>query len=149
MAHTWTDTGLSALLARFPRSALAMSGVNYIGFFGSQTSGTVPSRTAHGGAAPGGWVESVALARIPISAGEWGAPASDGNGFSVTGGQVAVTATAAGSANGFFLATHISSVAADFPYFFSNFDDLTQVGYNSGDVIRLTPAIQFNVSALS
>jgi len=149
MAHTWTDTGLSALLAHWPRSAFNTSGVFYIGYFGSQTSGTVPNRTAFGGATPGGWVESVAMPRMVVSAGQWGVPASNGNGYRVTALQLASTATAAGSANGFFLGTHVSSVAADLSYFFANFDDLTQVGYNSGDVIRITPAVQFNVSALS
>src|SRR3990172_6756726 len=126
MAHTWTDTGLSALLAHWPRSAFNTSGVFYVGYFGSQTSGAVPNRTAFGGATPGGWGEGGAIPRAVIRAGQWGTPASNGNGYRVTGLQLAMTASAAGSANGFFLGTHISSVAADLSYFFPHFYHLTQ-----------------------
>lgn len=147
MAHTFTDTGLSAMLGVFPSTASAQPTALWIGFFGSQTSGTVPSRTAHGGAAPGGWVESVAVARTIVNANAWGTPNINGNGVRFSAGQIAVTATANGSANGYFLASRVSSVAADFPYAFANFDDLTTVTYNSGDVLRLTPTFQYNVSA--
>lgn len=150
MAHTWTDSGLSALLGAFPRSA-AIPAVSYLGLFASQTSGTVPNRTAHGGAAPGGWVETPMFtgARQVISAGQWGVPIISGNGVAVTGLQVQFpSATANGmSANGFFLATEPSSKAGDTPFFFANFDDLTQLAINSADVVRVTPRIQFNVSA--
>lgn len=147
MAHTFTDTGLSAILTTMPATASAQFTASWVGLFGSQTSGTVPSRTAFGGAAPGGWVESVAAPRALITGNAWGAPAINGNGVRTTGPQVAITATAAGSANGFFLANRPSSVAADIPFFFANFDDLTTILYNSGDVIRVTPFWQLNVSA--
>jgi hypothetical protein len=150
MAHTWTDSGLSALLGAFPRSA-AIPAVMYAGLFASQTSGTVPNRTAHGGAAPGGWVETpqFASARQVISGAQWSVPIISGNGVAVTGLQLTFpTATANGlSANGFFLSNEPSSKAGDTPFFFANFDDLTQITINSGDVVRVTPRIQFNVSA--
>jgi hypothetical protein len=149
MAHTFCDTGLSALLAAFPSTATAQPTAWWIGFFGSQTSGTVPSRTAFEGATPGGWVESVAVARINVSASYWNAGAVNGNGVRSTGAQVAVTATAAGSANGYFLSNRPTAGAGSVTFAFANFDDLTTISYNSGDVIRLTPAFQFNVSALS
>ena len=146
MAHIWPNSGLSALLGTFPVSAL-VPGVTYIGLFGSQTTGTVPNRTAFGGASPGGWTESVSVPRRVISAAQWGAQAVNGNGVRVTGLQVATTATGAGSANGFFLARQVSSMAGDDIYYFANFDDLTLISYNSGDIVRITPAVQFNVSA--
>lgn len=150
MAHTFTDSGLSAMLGAFPRSAL-IPAVTYVGLFASQTSGTVPNRTAHGGAAPGGWVETPQFTgqRQVISAAQWSVPIISGNGVAVTGIQLTFpTATANGlSANGFFLSNQPSSVAADNPYFFANFDDLTQISINSGDVVRITPRMQWNVSA--
>lgn len=149
MAHTLTDTGLSAMLSVFPATASAQPTAMWIGLFGSQTSGTVPNRTAHGGAAPGGWVESVGVPRVRVDGNSWGAAAIVGNGVRFTAAQVIVTATAAGSANGSVLANRPSSVAADIPYGFANFDDLTTITYNSGAVIRITPTFGFNVSALA
>ena len=149
MAHTFCDTGLSAMLLIFPNTATAQPTAWWLGFFGSQTSGTVPSRTAFEGATPGGWTESVAVARISIAANAWQAGAVNGNGVRTTAAQVAVTATAAGSANGYFLSNRPTAAAPAITFAFANFDDLTTITYNSGDVIRLTPAFQFNVSALS
>lgn len=137
------------MLGVWPRTAV-MPVVTYVGLFGSQTSGTVPSRTAFGDAAPGGWVEltGAGYGRQPHSAGGWGAGAVNGNGYRLTGLQVAWTATATwGVANGFFLANRVSSEAGDVPYFFANFDDLLAVTLGSGDILKLTPAVQFNVSA--
>ena len=53
MAHVFPNSGLSALLGTWPRSAV-VPGVMYVGMFASQTSGTVPDRTAYGGGTPGG-----------------------------------------------------------------------------------------------
>lgn len=151
MAAIFTNTGLSALLGTFPQTASAQPPVLYLGLFASQTSGTVPDRTAFGGAAPGGWVETpqFASARQVISGNQWGAQVVAGNGVQTVGPQVTFpTATANGlSANGFFLATQPSSKAGDIPFFFSNFNDLTQLAINSGDVVRITPTVQFNISA--
>ena len=41
----------------------------------------------------------------------------------------------------------VSAKAGDNPFFFANFDDLSQITINSGDVVRVTPRIAFNVSA--
>lgn len=154
MAHTFTNSGLSALLTVFPQTASGQPPVLYLGLFASQTSGTVPSRTATGGAAPGTWTETpqFASARQVISGNQWGAPNVNGNGVRVSALQVTFpTATANGlSANGFFISPGISGGAAgDIPIFFSNFDDLTMIAINSGDVVKVTPTIQFNISALS
>ena len=153
MAHIFTDSGLSALLTVFPQTASAQPSVLYVGLFASQTSGTVPSRTAQGGAIPASWVETpqFASARQVISGNQWGPPAINGNGVRVTGIQVTFpTATANGlSANGFFLATRVSSTAGDVSVAFANFDDLTMLTINSGDVVRVTPYMQFNISALA
>src|SRR3990172_6434614 len=112
MAHIFTDSGLAAMLTVIPQTASAQVTAWWLGLFGSQTSGTVPSRTAFEGATPGGWVESVAMPRAAIAANSWGAPASNGNGWGFTAAQVAITATAAGSANGFFLSNRAAVAAA-------------------------------------
>lgn len=151
MAHTFTDSGLSALLGVLPQTASAQPTAWFLGLFASQTSGTVPSRTAQGGAVPASWVETpqFASARQKIDANQWGAPTINGNGVKVTGPQVTFpTATANGlSANGFGLFTQPSSKAGDIPIYFANFDDLTMLPINSGDVVRVTPTWQLNVSA--
>lgn len=149
MAHTFCDTGLSAMLTVFPATASAQPTAWWVGFFGSQTSGTVPSRTAFEGATPGGWTESVALARASVAANSWSTPASNGNGWGFTAAQIAVTATAAGSANGFFLSNRPTAGAGSITFAFSNFDDLLSINYGSGDVIRVTPKFTYNVSALA
>ncbi len=151
MAHTYTDTGLSALLGIWPRNG-TNDAVAYVGLFSTQTSGTVPNRTAFGGASPGGWTEVTGLgyARQVISAAQWGAGAVNGNGYRVTGIQVAFTATGGWAvANGFLLANKVSSQAGDVPYYFANFDSLVSKTLVSGDILKLTPGVQFNVSALS
>ena len=149
MAHVYPNSGLSALLGIWPRNG-TNDAVTYVGLFASQTSGTVPSRTAFGGDTPGGWTESPGVARQVISAGAWDGGAVNGNGVRVTGPQVTFpTASAIYTANGFFLANKVSSQAGDVPYFFANFDDLTTLTPQSGDVIRVTPAVQFNISALA
>jgi hypothetical protein len=147
MAHIFPNSGLSAMAGCFPQTASAQPTAWWLGWFASQTSGTVPDRTAFGGATPGGWTESPSQARAAIAANAWLGPAVNGNGVRVTAAQVAITATGNGSANGFFIANRPSSVAADVIFYFANFDDLTTVTYNSGDVLRVTPQWQYNISA--
>ena len=149
MAHTFTDSGLAAMLTIVPQTASAQPTAWWLGLFGSQTSGTVPNRTAQGGAAPASWVESVSMPRAAIAANGWVGTATNGNGVRVSAAQVAITATGAGSANGFGIFNRVSSMAGDIPFYFANFDDLTTVTYNSGDVVRVTPQWQYNVSALA
>lgn len=149
MAHTFTDTALSAMLTVFPSTGSAQPTAWWLGLFGSQTSGTVPNRTAFEGATPGGWSESLATPRASIAANSWGTPASNGNGWGFTAAQVAITATAAGSANGFFLSNRPTAGAGSLVVAFSNFDDLLSITYGSGDVVRITPKFTYNVSALA
>lgn len=150
MAHIWTDSGLSALLGIFPRTASAQPTALWMGLFASQTSGTVPSRSAYGGASPSGWTETPmwTAQRQPFSANQWGDPIISAGGIAITGRQATfATATGGGqSANGFFLSNRPSSVAGEVILFFSNFDDLTALAIASGDVVRVTPTIRFNVS---
>src|SRR3990172_13354157 len=100
MAHIFTDSGLAAMLTVIPQTASAQPTAWWLGLFGSQTSGTVPSRTAQGGAAPASWVESVSMPRATIAANSWVGTAINGNGVRVSAAQVAITATGGGSGNG-------------------------------------------------
>ena len=65
----------------------------------------------------------------------------------IASGATATATANAGSANGWFLAAKPSSVAGDDIYAFANFDDLTQLTINSGDVVRVTPKLRFHISA--
>lgn len=147
MAHIFTNTGLSAMLGVFPRTASAQPTAYWMGFFGSQTSGTVPSRTAFYDAAPGGFSVSVGLPSISMAANAWLAGQTSGAGAAVTAAQQVVTATAGGSANGYFIANRPTAGAGSIVFSFANFDDLTTIPYNSGDIVRVTPTFGFHVSA--
>lgn len=147
MAEIFPDEGLDKLLGIVPKNGTNLTQL-YIGLFTSQTGSTVPARTATGGAAPSGWTEvtGTSYARQSIAAASWGAPATNGNGRKITAGQVTFP-TAGGTwavANGFFLATNSASGAGDTIIYFANFDDVTPVTLNSGDVIKVTPSMQFD-----
>lgn len=148
MAEIYPDVGLDYILAIFPKNGAGIA-TTYIGLFTSQTNNTCPNRDATGGITPAGWVEAVgtAYARQSIASASWGANADNGNGRKTIAGQVTFPTVGAGgwgTANGFFIATHVSSQAGDTPIFFANFDDLTAVTLNVNDVIKVTPAQQFD-----
>ncbi len=147
MAEIFIDSGIQHIQAIWPKNG-SNDAVLYAGLFASQDSGTVPSRSAYGGATPSGWTEvtGLAYARVVISAAQWGATAINGAGLKITGIQLTFpTATGTWSpANGYFLSTNTASVATDYPICFANFDDVTPVTLNSGDVIRVTPGIQLD-----
>jgi hypothetical protein len=147
MGEIFTDLGIQHIQAIWPKNG-GNDATMYVGLFGSLTSGTVPVRDITGGVSPAGWTEVTgwAYARQIISAAQWGISAINGNGLKITGIQLTFpTATGTWSvANGMFLATNVSSMAGDVPIYFANFDDLTNVQLNSGDVIRCTPGIQFD-----
>ena len=148
MAHIVPNQGLSAILSAYIRNGPLA--VTYVGGFLSQTSGTVPSRTASGAASPVDWTEVTGdgYARRVISAAAWGVPTVNGNGVNVTGAQQAWTATGAWSVmNGYFLATNSASHASDRILQFANFDGLSAYTLASGDIFKVTPEMQPNVSA--
>lgn len=83
MAEIFVDEGLDhALGVLF--DAATQDTTFFVGLFTSQTATTVPARTAVLGASPTGITEMTAssgtYARQAISAGAWGAPATNGNG---------------------------------------------------------------------
>ncbi len=154
MAHTFTDSGLSALLGQWPRSGLAVSGVYYVGLYASAApttaSSQVPSRTAFNAGAGFTEVTGDGYERRVISATDWGVQNVNGNGVRLSGIQVAWTATGIWApAVGFFLAPYAADNASDVVMYYANFDSLTIRSLVSGDILQLTPTIQFNVSALA
>ena len=122
----------------------------FVGLFTSQTPTTVPAATATGGAAPAGWTEMTAssgtYARQAISAGAWGAPATNGAGQRITGPAVTFTGfVGAAAANGFFVATNNASGAGDTIIYFSNFDSgVSRTFAALADSLQVTPRAQFD-----
>lgn len=147
MAETFTDEGLDAILAIFPKNGTNIS-MLYLGLFKSQTATTVPARTATGGASPSGWTEvtGTGYARISIAAADWDSPGTSGSGRKITASQYTFSASGTwDTANGFFLATHSQSEAGDKVVCFANFDSLAAKTLASGDTLKLTPSMQFDV----
>jgi hypothetical protein len=148
MAEIFVDEGLDKIMSIFPKNGSNLASL-YIGLFTSQSPTTVPARTAVGGATPSGWTEAagVAYARQAIAAASWGAQVTNGNGRKSTAGQITFPTVGAGgwgTANGFFIATLVSSQAGDTIIYFANFDDLTAVTLNVGDSIKITPSMQMD-----
>lgn len=148
MAEIFPDEGLDLILGVFPKGAVTTDPL-YIGLFTSQTANTVPARTATGGAVPAGWTEAAGTnyARQSVAAADWGAPSTNGSGRKITASQYTFPTVGAGgwgTANGFFLATQNASGASDKIVYFANFDDTTAVTLNAGDVIKVTPSMQYN-----
>jgi hypothetical protein len=148
MAETFVDEGLDKILGIIPKNGTNLASV-YIGLFTGLTGSTVPARTATGGASPAGWTEvtGTSYARQQILAASWGSPSTNGSGRKITAGQVTFP-TAGGAwtrADGFFLATLSASGAGDTLIYFANFDDVTSVTLASGDAIKVTPSMQYDV----
>lgn len=148
MSEIFPDEGLDAILAVFPKNGTNYANL-YLGLFTSQTANTVPARTATGGAVPAGWTEAAgtSYARATVAAADWGSPSTNGSGRKITASQYTFPTVGAGgwgTANGFFLATQSASGASDKIVYFANFDDVTAVTLNAGDVIKVTPSMQYN-----
>ena len=144
MAEIFVDEGLDDIMAIFPKNGTNLATL-YIGLFTSQTASTVPARSAVL-ATQTGITEATgtAYARQSIAAASWGAQATNGNGRKTTAGQVTFPTVGAGgwgTANGFFIAD--ASTAGKCIYA-ANFDDVTAVTLNAGDVIKVTPTMQFD-----
>lgn len=150
MAQIIVDEGLDKIMSIFPKNGANLSSL-YIGLFTGLTGSTVPARTATGGAAPSGWTEvsGTSYARKQILSSSWGTQSTNGSGRKSTAGQVAFDAAGAGgwtAADGYFLATNSASGAGDVIIGFANFDSGLVRTLAAGDIIKVTPSIQFNGS---
>lgn len=145
MSSILTDEGLDALIAVLPKNGSNYATL-YVGLFTSQTSSTVPSRSATGGASPSGWTEQSGsgYARQSIAAAGWGADSTSGTGRKTTASSaVTFTASAAWASanNGFFIATQSASGSGDKILYFANFDSgAARTLSASGDTLSVTPA---------
>lgn len=149
MAEIYPNEGLDYMLG-VVFDAATQDTTFFVGLFTSQTPTTVPAATATGGAAPAGWTEMTAssgtYARQAISAGAWGAPATNGAGRRITGPAVTFTGfVGAAAANGFFVATNNASGAGDTIIYFSNFDSgVSRTFAALADSLQVTPRAQFD-----
>jgi hypothetical protein len=149
MAEIFVDEGIDKIMGIFPKNGSGVATL-YLGLFTSQTASTVPARGATGGAAPAGWTEAAGsgYARQSIAAGSWGAPSTNGNGRKITAGEVTFATVGAGvnwgTANGFFIATHVSSQAGDTIIYFANFDAGLARSLVEGVTEKVTPSMQLD-----
>jgi hypothetical protein len=149
MASVFFDEGLDKIMGIVPKNGTNVASL-YIGLFTGLTGSTVPARTATGGASPSGITEvtGTSYARVQILAASWGAPSTNGSGRKITAGQVTMP-TAGGAwaaADGFFIATNSASGAGDILIYAANFDSGLVRTLANGDVIKVTPSMQFNIS---
>lgn len=142
MAEIWPDEGLDIVLNIFPKGGTNLS-TTYLSLFTSDTASTVG--TAAQGADHYTEPGSGAYARQSIAAASWGAIAAGTGGRKTTAAQVTFpTATGAwGTVNGFWLANQLSATG-DVALFAANFDDTTAIAPQTGDVVKVTPTIQYN-----
>ena len=142
MAEIWPDEGLDLVLAIFPQGGTNLT-TTYLSLFTAFTATTVGtnSSTADSYTEPSGG----AYARQSIAAASWGAVAAGTGGRKTTAAQVTFpTATAIWTTvNGFWLANQLSATG-DKALFAANFDDGTAVTLQIGDIIKVTPTIQYN-----
>lgn len=134
MAEIFPDEGLDYLLSVVPGGAAADSYV--CGLFTSQTGSTVPDRDAVLGS-ESGVVEVSGSGYERVAVGGWGSLVDSGAGRQVTAAQVTFPTVGSGgwgTINGFFIAT-----TAGVAVFYANFDDLTPITSNVGDVVKVTP----------
>lgn len=140
MAEIWPDEGLDQVLGYFPKNG-TLPANTWMGLFTAFTASTVGTNTDTRASytEPSG----NAYARQTISSASWGAQAAATGGRKTAGAQVTfATATGSwGTVNGFFIA---NSLTVGSLYFAANFDDTTAVAIASGDVIKVTPTVQYN-----
>lgn len=144
MAEIFPNEGLDAIMAIFPKNGANLSSL-YMGFFTSQTASTVPGATAVLATATGVTeATGTSYARQQILAASWGAQAAGSpDGRKSTAGVVTFPAVGAGgwgTINGFFLA---SASTAGIAIAYANFDDVTAIVSAAGDVITVTPYLNF------
>lgn len=150
MASIFPDEGLDYLL-NIAFKGGTVDTTLYVGLFTSQTASTVPARTAIGGASPSGWTEMSAASgtysRQAIATGDWGSPATNGDGrrIALSAAETFTGFVGAAAANGFFIATNSASGAGDTILYFANFDSAAARTFAStSDELDLTARVQLN-----
>ena len=144
MAEIYPNEGLDAIMAIFPKAGSVLANL-YLGFFTSQTPSTVPAATAVLATATGVTEASgTGYARTAIPAANWGAQAAGSpDGRKTTASAVTTPTVGAGgwgTLNGFFLADALTNGHA---IFYANFDSGLAIPTSAGDVVTVTPYINF------
>lgn len=144
MAEIYPNEGLDAIMAIFPKAGSVLANL-YLGFFTSQTPSTVPAATAVLATATGVTEASgTGYARTAIPAANWGAQAAGSPDGRKTTASAVTTPTVGsggwGTLNGFFLADALTNGHA---IFYANFDSGLGIPTSAGDVVTVTPFINF------
>ena len=144
MAEIFPDEGIDAIMAVWPKNGSNYATI-YIGLFTSQTASTVPANTAVLATSTGiTEATGTGYARQSIAAANWGAQAAGSpNGRKSAATAVTFPSVGAGgwgTINGFFLASALTNGVA---FCYSNFSDTTAIVSAAGDVITITPTINF------
>lgn len=134
------------ILGIFPKAGSVLANL-YLGFFTSQSASTVPAGNAVL-ATQTGVTEATGTgyARTAIaSATDWGSPTNgspDGRKVTTSAGVASPTVGAGGwgTINGFFLADALTNGHA---IYYANFDSGLAIPTSAGDVITVTPFINF------
>lgn len=140
MAEIFPDEGLDIVLGQWPKDAVRLS-TTYLCLFTSQTATTVI--TSAQTLANITETTYTNYARQALAAATWGAQAAGTGGRKSTYAQVTFPTVGATGAtiNGFFIGDATPPVKAIAQ---ANFDDLTAVPLLTNDIIKVTPAVQFN-----
>jgi hypothetical protein len=143
VAEIFPEEGLDIVLGQFPKNATRLTSI-YLCLFTSQTASTViTSAQTMADITESAYTN---YARQELATATWGAQADVGTtGRSTTYSQVTFpTCGATGSTiNGFFI-SDILSTTGDKCIAAANFDDVTAVALASGDIIKVTPSVQYN-----
>lgn len=140
MAEIFPDEGLDIVLGQFPKNDTRIT-TTYLCLFTSQTASSVITSGQH----LSDVVETsyTSYARQAMATATWGAVAAGSGGRKSTYPQITFPTVGATGAtiNGFFIgeATPPTKVIAQ-----ANFDDTTAVVLATGDIIKVTPTVQFN-----
>jgi hypothetical protein len=151
--ESFTDAGLDLILGVFPKGGATIATTHlglWTGLSGTSGADATTLGTTPEAVVPTGVTEPNfgSYARQPITGSTgWGSAAAGTGGRKTVASQVefpaATTPNSSATTKGFWLGTAGSGTAGAV-YFLANFDDTTAVQINIGDIIKVTPTIQFN-----
>ena len=140
MAEIFPDEGLDLILGQFPKNATRLTQLG-LNLFSSQSASTVmTSGQTLSSVTESVWTNYVAQT---LATATWGSQAAGSGGRKTTYPQVTFPTCGAtgGTVNGFYIADDPTDTKVVCQ---ANFDDTTAVVLASGDIIKVTPFIQFN-----
>ena len=140
MAEIFPDEGLDLILGQFPKNDTRLTSLGLC-LFTSQTASTVITS----GQTLSNVTETTytSYAAQALATATWGAQAAGTGGRKTTYPQVTFPTVGATGAtiNGFYIADSTTDTKVICQ---ANFDDTTAVALATGDIIRVTPFMQFN-----